>query len=185
MSPARFALDPTKLDQLLHTVRGWPGADEYPPLELRRVMIESGALDRLGDVVSGLAPEARAVLVIQDDTPMRRSGRDLKRAVAEVLVAADFEVEVCELQAGADGAVHADFDRLDEVAAHLRPGVPVVALGSGTITDLTKHACFTYEQRSGEHLPLVFCPTAISVLAFSARMAVIAKDGSSGPGHHG
>ncbi len=177
MSPARFALDPTKLDQLLHTVRGWPGADEYPPLELRRVMIESGALDRLGDVVSGLAPEARAVLVIQDDTPMRRSGRDLKRAVAEVLVAADFEVEVCELQAGADGAVHADFDRLDEVAAHLRPGVPVVALGSGTITDLTKHACFTYEQRSGEHLPLVFCPTAISVLAFSARMAVIAKDG--------
>ena len=141
------------------------------------MLVGASALDRLGEVVSDLAPEARAVLVVQDDTPMRRSGRDLKRGVAELLVTADFEVEVCELEGGADGTLHADFERLDEVVAHLRPGVPVIALGSGTITDLTKHACFTHEQRTGEHLPLTFCPTAISVLAFSARMAVIAKDG--------
>ena len=177
MSGVRFELDPTDLDGLLDTVRRWPGADEYPPVELRRVLVGAGALDRLGEVVSELAPEARAVLVVQDDTPMRRSGGDLKRAVAEVLVAADFEVDVCELQGGADGSLHADFERLDEVIEYLRPGVPVVALGSGTIVDLAKHACFTHEQRTGDHLPLVFCPTAISVLAFSARMAVIAKDG--------
>ena len=71
---------------------------------------------------------------------MRRSGGDLKRAVAELLVAADCEVDVCELRGGADGSLHADFERLDEVIAYLRPGVPVIALGSGTITDLATGA---------------------------------------------
>jgi glycerol-1-phosphate dehydrogenase [NAD(P)+] len=177
VSVARLELDPTDLEDLLRTARRWPGADEYPPLELRRVLVEAHGLQRLGEVVSELAPEARAVLVVQDDTPMRRSGSDLKRGVAEVLVAANYEVEVCELEGATDGTLHADFERLDEVIAHLRADVPVIALGSGTVTDLTKHACFTHEERTGEHLPLVFCPTAISVLAFSARMAVIAKDG--------
>jgi glycerol-1-phosphate dehydrogenase [NAD(P)+] len=177
VSAARFELDPTDLDGLLRTVRGWPGADEYPPLELRRVLVSADAFDRLGEVVAELDPEARAVLVVQDDTPMSRSGQDLKRAVAEVLVAANFGVDVCQLEGGADGTLHADFERLDVVIEHLRGGVPVIAVGSGTVTDLAKHACFTHEQRTGEHLPLVFCPTAISVLAFSARMAVIAKDG--------
>jgi hypothetical protein len=97
--------------------------------------------------------------------------------VCQVLADAGLTVEICELAGGADGSLHAEFERLDEVIEQLRPGVPVVALGSGTVTDLAKHACFTHEQNTGEHLPLVFCPTAISVLAYSARMAVIAKDG--------
>jgi glycerol-1-phosphate dehydrogenase [NAD(P)+] len=177
MSGTRLALDPTELDRLLETVHSWPGADQYPPLELRRVLVASDAFARLGDVVDELAPEARAVLVVQDDTPMRRAGSDLKRGVAEILASADYGVAVCELRGGVDGSLHADFERLAEVIDHLAPGVPVIALGSGTVTDLAKHACFTWEERTGEHLPLVFCPTAVSVLAFSARMAVIAKDG--------
>jgi glycerol-1-phosphate dehydrogenase [NAD(P)+] len=177
VSGARFQLDPTDLESLLATVRGWPDADEYPPLELQRVLVAADALHHLSEVVCEVAPEARATLIVQDDTPMCRRGEDLKRVVAGVLAGAGFEVEVCELQGGADGTLHADFERLDEVIEHLRPGVAVVALGSGTVTDLSKHACFIHEERTGEHLPLVFCPTAISVLAFSARMAVIAKDG--------
>jgi glycerol-1-phosphate dehydrogenase [NAD(P)+] len=177
VSATRFELDPTDLPNLLRTVRGWPGAHEYPPLELRRVEVEADAFARLGEVVGELAPDARSVLVVQDDTPMRRGGADLKRGVAEVLVGAGLEVVVCELTGGAEGSLHAEFERLDEVIEQLRPGVPVIALGSGTVTDLAKHACFTHEEDTGEHLPLVFCPTAISVLAYSARMAVIAKDG--------
>jgi glycerol-1-phosphate dehydrogenase [NAD(P)+] len=177
VSTTRFKLDPTDLPGLLRTVRAWPGADRYPPLELRRVEIAPDAFARLGEVVSELAPDAREVLLVQDDTPMRRGGADLKRDVSEILSGAGLDVGVCELAGGADGTLHAEFERLDEVIEQLRPGVPVVALGSGTVTDLAKHACFTHEERTGEHLPLVFCPTAISVLAYSARMAVIAKDG--------
>ena len=74
--------------------------------------------------------------------------------------------------------LHAEFERLNEVTARLQPGVPAIALGSGTVTDLAKHACFTYQERTGEQLPLVLsAPPLISVLAYSARMAVIAKDG--------
>jgi glycerol-1-phosphate dehydrogenase [NAD(P)+] len=172
-----FSLDPVDLPDVIRTVRGWPGAERYPPLELRRVEIGADALERLGDVLADVAPDTSTVLVIQDDTPMRRRGADLKQAVAQILSGAGREVEVCELAGGADGSLHAEFERLDEVIDHLHPGVAVIALGSGTVTDLAKHACFTYEERTGEHLPLVFCPTALSVLAFSARMAVIAKDG--------
>ena len=35
---------------------------------------------------------------------MRRSGADLKRAVAELISGAGFEVAVCELAGGADGS---------------------------------------------------------------------------------
>jgi len=177
LSAATFALDPTDLPSLIATIRQWPGADEYPPLELRRVDVATDAFARLGELLGELAPDAGEVLVVQDDTPMSRAGGDLKRGVAEVLSGAGLQVEVCELAGGADGSLHADFERLEEVIEHLRPGVPVVALGSGTVTDLAKHGCFEFEERTGEHLGLVFCPTAISVLAFSARMAVIAKDG--------
>lgn len=177
MSTTRFTLDPTDLPRVIRTVRAWPGAERYPLLELRRVEIAPDAYDRLGEVVGELAPDASRVLVVQDDTPMRRHSADLKRTVSELLSGAGFDVGVCELTGGADGSLHAEFERLDEVMEHLHPGVPVIALGSGTVTDLAKHACFTYEERTGEHLSLVFCPTAISVLAYSARMAVIAKDG--------
>ncbi|MGB0091220.1 MAG: iron-containing alcohol dehydrogenase [Solirubrobacteraceae bacterium] len=177
MNGARFALDPTDMPALIRTVGGWPGADQYPPLELRRVDVAEDAFARLGGVLAELAPDAREVLVVQDDTSMRRAGADLKRGVVEGLAGAGLEVGVCELAGGADGSLHAEFERLDEVMERLRPGVPVIALGSGIVTDLAKHACFTHEERTGEHLALVFCPTALSVLAYSTRMAVIAKDG--------
>jgi glycerol-1-phosphate dehydrogenase [NAD(P)+] len=177
MSVTTFNLDPVDLPSVIRVIRGWPQADRYPPLELRRVEIARDAYRRLGEVIRQLAPEAREVLIVQDDTPMCRAGGDLKRTVAEELTGAGFDVAICELAGGSDGSLHAEFDRLDEVIEWLRPGVPVAALGSGTVCDLAKHACFTHQERTGDQLPLVFCPTALSVLAYSARMAVIAKNG--------
>jgi glycerol-1-phosphate dehydrogenase [NAD(P)+] len=144
---------------------------------LRRVVVAQDALLGLADVVADAAPDARAVLLMLDDTPMRRAGENLKPWVGERLTAGGLAVEVCELAGGADGSLHAEFERLAEVSERLGPGVAVIALGSGTVCDLAKHACHEFERRTGEHLALVFCPTAVSVLAFSARMAVIAKDG--------
>lgn len=172
-----LVLDPTDVDHVLRMIRAWPGADRYPPIELRRVELAHDALSGLGDLVADVAPGARSVLVVQDDTPMRRAGEDLKRMVRERLGSGGRAVEVCELAAGTDGRLHADFERVAEVRARLRAGVVVVAVGSGTVTDLAKHACHEFERHTGEHLALVFCPTAVSVLAYSARMAVIAKDG--------
>jgi glycerol-1-phosphate dehydrogenase [NAD(P)+] len=117
------------------------------------------------------------VIVVQDPEPIRRGADELKPWLERRLQAAELDVDVVELQPGRDGEVRADFEQLERVQSGLRSGVPVVALGSGTVTDIAKHACYRHEEQHGERLPLVFCPTALSVLAYTARMAVIAKDG--------
>ena len=151
--------------------------DRFPAFELQRVEIGADAFARLPEVLRALAPDAGAVLVLQDPQPMRRGAGDLKPWLCGQLEAAGMAVEVVELTPGPDGVVHADFAQLERVRHRLRPGVPVVALGSGTVTDVAKHACFRHGEEAGAPLPLVFCPTALSVLAYTARMAVIAKDG--------
>ncbi|TMF51406.1 MAG: sn-glycerol-1-phosphate dehydrogenase, partial [Chloroflexi bacterium] len=55
----------------------------------------------------------------------------------------------------------------------------VIALGSGTITDIAKHAAYLYDQRHPDQPRMVYicCPTANSVTAYAANMAVLLKDG--------
>lgn len=173
----RFDPDPAHFPGLMEHVRRWPGAEEYPDLELRRVDVAPDAFAQIGDVLREVAPGARKVLLVQDTTPIARGGEPLKPWFARVLADAGYDVQTLELPPGDDGLLHADLHTLEDVRPHLRSGVPVVALGSGTVTDLAKHACFLFEQETGERLALVFCPTAMSVLAYTARMAVLSKDG--------
>ena len=63
------------------------------------------------------------------------------------------------LQAGEDGQAHADDHTVEQVLDELRPGVPVVSLGSGTVTDVAKHAAFLFDELH-DQLPLVFVATA-------------------------
>jgi glycerol-1-phosphate dehydrogenase [NAD(P)+] len=174
---ASFDPDPAQFPALMEHVRQWPGAEEYPDLELRRVDVAPDAFAHMGDVLAEVAPGAREVLLVQDTTEIARGGEPLKPWFAGVLADAGYEVRTLELPPGEDGLLHADLHTLEEVRPHLRSGVPVVSLGSGTITDLAKHACYLFEQETGERLPLVFCPTAMSVLAYVANMAVLSKDG--------
>ena len=54
--------------------------------------------------------------------------------------------------------------------------MPVVSVGSGTVTDVAKHAVFLHDELH-DRLPLVFIATANTMVAYTARMAVIAKHG--------
>jgi glycerol-1-phosphate dehydrogenase [NAD(P)+] len=54
--------------------------------------------------------------------------------------------------------------------------VAVVSVGSGTVTDVAKHAVFLFDELH-DRLPLVFIATANTMVAYTARMAVIAKHG--------
>ncbi|MGE3273439.1 MAG: iron-containing alcohol dehydrogenase, partial [Chloroflexota bacterium] len=53
----------------------------------------------------------------------------------------------------------------------------VIALGSGTVCDVAKHACFTAEGEDGTQTVLVLVPTAASVTAFTSSLAVLLVDG--------
>jgi glycerol-1-phosphate dehydrogenase [NAD(P)+] len=171
----RLRLDPADMAGLRRAVAGWDGADPAA-LDLGRVEAGPDALDALPDVVAGLAAGSRRVLVTQDRRPFTRDGASLKPLVAERLAAAGLQVEVLEL-GDRHGHMQSDFAEVDQVRRRLGPGRAVLALGSGKLCDVTKHACHLEEQEHGRRVPLVVLQTANSVIAFGSGMATITKDG--------
>ncbi len=133
--------------------------------------IESNALAYLADEITAIQRDGPVLLII-DETPMQRAGADLKARVIDDLTAA-FDVRVATIAAHGS-ELHADADALrqaDEAINAARPGC-VVAVGSGTITDIAKDASW----RAGT-IPFVVVQTAVSVNAFSDDMAVLLRDG--------
>jgi glycerol-1-phosphate dehydrogenase [NAD(P)+] len=139
------------------------------PIGMSRIEIDRSALNLLPEVVSSVTRDGR-VVVLMDGTPMRRNGDELKPMV-EAMLASTFEVEVCVLDA-ADGELHADEHAIAQAAAALERAGCVVAVGSGTVTDIAKEA----SARAGS-LPLIVVQTAASVNAFSDNMAVLLQSG--------
>jgi glycerol-1-phosphate dehydrogenase [NAD(P)+] len=165
----------------LPALRRWlehrPDADDLFELPIREVVVCSNAIARLPGLLSDLdAP--RRVLLIQDDRPYTRDGAALKSLIRELLAGAGREVEVLTLPPSSDGLAHADLENVERGSAAIggRP-TAVVALGSGTVCDVAKHACFMAEGEDGTQTVLVLVPTAASVTAFTSSLAVLLVDG--------
>jgi len=45
----------------------------------------------------------------------------------------------------------------------------VVSLGSGVVTDITKRACYEYEEENGVNVPYLAYQTANSVIAYTSN----------------
>ena len=75
-------------------------------------------------------------------------------------------VVITRIFTGPDGLAHADVENVERGRAAIggRP-TAVVALGSGTVCDVAKHACFMAEREDGARTVLVLVPTAASVTA--------------------
>lgn len=178
--PASFVYDPGDMPDLERKVSTWKDADKLPEIELQRVIVGKNAIFDLPTVLTELAPNGTGdVVLVMDQTEMFRDGESLKPKVKRMLADAGFETLIVELEGDEYGLVHPDFHEVELVKSNFHPGVKVVALGSGVITDITKHASFLYDQEHPDdpRLSVVFCQTANSVPAFASRMAVISKDG--------
>jgi glycerol-1-phosphate dehydrogenase [NAD(P)+] len=178
--PAEFKYDPGDMPGLQEKIKSWADYDQLPEIELKQVIVGPDAIKELPQVLKEINPEGSGeVVLVMDKTPMERDGKSLKPMVQQMLADAGFETRVVELEGDEYGLVHPDFHEVEIVKSNLHPGVSVVSVGSGVITDITKHASFTYDQEHPDEplLPLVFCQTANSVPAFASRMAVISKDG--------
>ena len=117
------------------------------------------------------ADPTKPVLVVMDDTPMHRKGKDLKQLVLQIMTSAGWQVEPVIMQPDATGQVHTDMPHIEAVKQHIQDGVSLVALGSGTICDITKHAGYLSEKETGARSGLVVFQTANSVSAFTSNMA--------------
>ena len=171
--------DPGDLDQFksqISTIPGYPAGEELP---IRDMVFESGAVWQLPTLLlrAGLKPE-QPLSVVMDRTPMLREGRHLKELILEILKNAGRQVDVIWLEPDGTGQVHTDFPQINSVKARLQTNSGVLSVGSGTVTDIAKHACYTYQQEQGlQPLPFVVYQTANSVSAYTSNMAPTFVDG--------
>ena len=145
------------------------GTSQRRPIGLGRVRIGSNVLAALPDDVAAVRRDG-PVVVIVDETPMRRAGGDLKAAVVAAL-SARFPTQLAVIRAHGE-ELHTDADALGQADVAIVGAGCVVSVGSGTITDVAKDA----SMRAGG-IPFVVVQTAVSVNAFSDDMAVLLRDG--------
>ena len=171
--------DPGDLDQFksqIRTIPGYPVGEELP---IHDMVFESRAVWQLPTLLlrAGMKPE-QPLLVIMDRTPMLREDRDLKELILEILKNAGQLVDVIWLEPDGTGQVHTDFSQINIVKARLQTNSGVLSVGSGTVTDIAKHACYTYQQEQGiQSLPFIVYQTANSVSAYTSNMAPTFVDG--------
>ena len=170
-------VDPVQIDLLKEWLARRPDAGDLEPVEMTAVLVEPDAIFRLVEAIRLAGARERGALLVTDPTPMRRQGQDLKSLVRSTLQEAGVSVWELSLPPDSSGRVSADFSNVDLVRQQIRPNCAVVGLGPGTVADVAKHACFLREREDGRRVPLVICPTANTVTAYSANMAVLARDG--------
>lgn len=165
--------DPEDIDQFKAQIQGIPGYPVGEELPIRAMVFEPDALARLPSLLglAGMTPETE-LLVVMDRTPMERDGKELKPLLLEVLHEAGCQSEVIWLEPDSTGQVHTDFSQINAVKARLQPNSAVLSVGSGTVTDIAKHACYVYQQeQNSSSLPFVVYQTANSVSAYTSNMA--------------
>jgi len=173
-----FPVDPGDIPALQRWLEIQVDRGNLRSVDIDEILIGPDALLQLPAVLQREGITSQALLVL-DKTPMRREEEDLKPFVQALLHNAGYQVETLWLQGDQYGLVHADFEQVERVHDAIKPRVALVALGSGTLTDIAKHAAYLYDQEHSEQKNTVYicCQTANSVTAFAANMAVLLKDG--------
>ncbi|MBI5084832.1 MAG: iron-containing alcohol dehydrogenase [Acidobacteria bacterium] len=168
-APPLANADPVDLHGLRSLLAAIDPGCRLAPVGIQSIRIGAEVLRELPDTVSALA-RGGEVMVLMDSTPMRRNGGDLKASALRLL---GERFPILPIVLGKDGReVHADETTIRAVESAIRGAACVIAIGSGTITDIGKEAT----ARAG-HSPYIVLQTAASVNAFSDDMAVILKDG--------
>src|SRR5581483_4510768 len=118
-----------------------------------------------------------------DELPIRRNGQELKPFTVNYLRDAGWQAETIVLTPEHGAPLHTDMHQIERVQSQLTERrslsqIPaVIAIGSGTVTDVSKHACFLYEKEHGTHIPFIVMPTANSVSAYTSNTATVAGVG--------
>lgn len=173
-----LSYDPAEGKKFWDAIRTLPGfpADEIMPI--KEMVFESNALFRTSEILASIgANKASPLVVVMDETPMRRAGEDLKELALTILQNDGWQVKVVWMRVDESGQVHTDLPHIEDVKASLSQGCAVLAIGSGVICDITKHGCFLYQQATGERVPFAVYQTANSVSAFTSNMSPTFIDG--------
>jgi len=159
----------------IELLSGYP-KNEHMPIEA--MIFESNALFKLPDLLHDVkANPQEPLLTVMDKTRMTRLGQDLKQLVLRILHEAGWQVRPIVLEPDLTGQVHTDMLHIEAVKAAITSGATLLAIGSGTVCDITKHAAYLYERENGTPLVFVVFQTANSVSAYTSNMAPIFVNG--------
>ena len=169
--------DPVEIERFKAELRRIPGYPVGEELPIREMIFDSNALLHLPDLLAlaGATPN-RPLLVVMDRTRMWRGPAELKPLILARLREAGWQPEPIWLEPDDTGQVHTDFTQIERVQARFQPGAGVLSVGSGTVTDIAKHACHRYAQ-DDTALPFVVYQTANSVSAYTSNMAPVFVEG--------
>jgi glycerol-1-phosphate dehydrogenase [NAD(P)+] len=174
----KLPYDPADGERFWQEVSKLPGFREKVATPIQHLVFESGAVFHLSQVLESVGAQRTAPLVlVMDETPMRRSGEDLKELILSILRKDGWESQVAWMKPDASGQVHTDMPHIREVRACLSPGCSVLSVGSGVVTDIAKHGSFLYQEETGQQVPYVVFQTANSVSAYTSSMSPTFIDG--------
>ena len=148
-----------------------PGAATLRPVGLGGVMIGSGVLDGIADVVAEVRWPVGDVVLFADVRPMFGADTEVKATIEARVAAAGLTVRRVTV---GDHSAHARADAatLDEATAASAGASVLLSVGSGTVVDLAK----TISARL-DGVPHVAVQTAASVNGFSDDLSVLLVDG--------
>ena len=168
-----YKFDPTNLNDLNVQLGKLDGTLQL--VTIRNIFVAGGVRKKLPTFLD----KKRKIVLVMDDTPMYVGDSEVKQEIKTMLKDEQFKVRVVVYRHGDadDGIVHADLETVDRLKNELDEETIVVSVGSGTITDIAKHATYTYSQESDVKIPLVVMQTANTVTAYTSNVAVLLKDG--------
>jgi glycerol-1-phosphate dehydrogenase [NAD(P)+] len=170
--------DPAEGRKFWESIRKLPGFPAEETMPIKEMIFESDALFRTTEILKSVGAHQEAPLVIvMDESPMRRGPEDLKAFLISMLNREGWQTQTVLMRADESGQVHTDMPHIREVQASLTPGCAVLAVGSGVVTDIAKHGCFLHQQETGETVPFVVFQTANSVSAYTSNMSPTFVDG--------
>jgi glycerol-1-phosphate dehydrogenase [NAD(P)+] len=154
---------------------GYPRGEHMP---IKHMLFESDALFKTSEILKSIgADKSNPLLVVMDQTAMRRGDESLKPLAIRALQNDGWQIKPLVMLPDKSGQVHTEMPRIKGVQARLTRGCTLLSIGSGVITDIAKHACYLYQKETGEKIPFVVYQTANSVSAFTSNMAPTFVDG--------
>lgn len=180
VSMLQMKYDPTEMGHLRDLIRSEAGGEDLPEITLEMAVVGRKTLEKLPSLLDGVSGDrVKSVLMVTDETPIRRGPEILRNIVATILNKEGIETERITLKSDKTGVLRADMDQVMTVKSRIRRGGGIIGIGGGTIADICKYAIYLAEgenQKAGE-IPLIVCQTATSGSAFGSNQSVIFKDG--------
>lgn len=166
--------------ELKALIQAEAGKERLEAITLEEFVLGTGKVFEIPAVLDRVSRgKARTILLVSDETPIKRKGAILRDLISEIFRKKGMEVEKQVLKGDSTGLLHADMNAVMEVKSRIRPHVGVIAIGGGTVADICKYAVFLLEkeEKGSGQIPLIVYQTATSGSAFGSNQSVIFKEG--------